>query len=270
MGQLPEARMISERLARARQELALAAMTQVEFREGDAEHLDRPAESFDSRAHVRLPEPSRAGCRFPVRGVKNPTPGAVSMDEGPGRRDRLAAAVDAEQATGQIEQLFREHYSLVFRAAYRITGNAGDAEDVLQNVFLRLLRRDPEAEAVADMGSYLYRAAVNVALDLMRSRHKAPSISLDDDQAPVPPLEDSFPGPDRTYTSGEIRDWLRRTVARLTPRAAEIFALRFYEEKANPEIAQILGTTQASVSVTLHRTRTRIEREFRARWGERA
>jgi RNA polymerase sigma factor (sigma-70 family) len=62
--------------------------------------------------------------------------------------------------------------------------------------------------------------------------------------------------------SGEIRNWLRRTVARLSPRTAEIFALRFYEDKDNPEIARILGTTEGTVAVTLSRARDRIQKEY--------
>jgi RNA polymerase sigma-70 factor (ECF subfamily) len=74
--------------------------------------------------------------------------------------------------------------------------------------------------------------------------------------------------PDRLYRSTEIRHWLRQAVARLSPRAAEMFALRFFEGRDNPEIAQVLGTTPGSVAVTLSRTRDRIQQEFRAYMGE--
>jgi RNA polymerase sigma-70 factor (ECF subfamily) len=165
-----------------------------------------------------------------------------------------------------LDLVFREHHSTVFRAAYRVTGNAGDAEDVLQTVFMRLLRRPPEAEAVGNMEGYLRRAAVNAALDLIRSRQAAPHVPLDD----LAPMlsENSSLAPDRLYRSTEIRTWLRQAVARLSPRAAEMFALRFFEGRDNPEIAQALGTTPASVAVTLSRTRDRIQQEFRSYMGE--
>lgn len=151
---------------------------------------------------------------------------------------------------------------MVFRVAYRITGNTSDAEDVLQTVFLRLVRRTGDAEVVEHASSYLYRAAVNAALDLMRGRLAAGSVPLEDQ-----PLASSLPAPDRELASGEIREWLRKTVARLSPRAAEIFALRFYEGKENPEIAGILGTTEGTVAVTLSRTRDRIQKEYDAFTG---
>jgi RNA polymerase sigma-70 factor (ECF subfamily) len=184
------------------------------------------------------------------------------MNEKQGRSPMPAVAAEPETAI-DLETAFEEHHSMVFRTAFRVTGNASDAEDVLQTVFLRLARRPSDAEAVGSIPGYLRRAAVNAALDLMRSRQAAPSIPLED----LPPAASSSPAPDRLLASGEIRNWLRRTVARLSPRAAEIFALRFYEDKGNPEIARILGTTEGTVAVTLSRTRDRIQKEYQALIG---
>ncbi len=76
-----------------------------------------------------------------------------------------------------LESVFLEHQRRVFRAAYRITGNAQDAEDVLQTVFLRLARQG-DAASLANPSSYLYRAAVNAALDLLRARKERSSVVL--------------------------------------------------------------------------------------------
>jgi len=165
-----------------------------------------------------------------------------------------------------LDRIFREHHNTVFRAAYRVTGNASDAEDVMQNVFVRLLRRGPDAEAVSNMDAFLRRAAVNSALDLIRSRQAAQNVPLEE-VAPQLPENPSL-APDRVHRSAEIRQWLREAVARLSPRAAEMFALRFFEGQDNPQIAQALGTTAASVAVTLSRTRDRIQEEFRSYMGE--
>ena len=155
---------------------------------------------------------------------------------------------------GDLEQLFRDHHGLVFRTAHRITGNAGDAEDVLQTVFLRLAGRDPSAEPLENPEHYLRRAAVNAALDVVRSRHA-------EDTAPVSdlPQQDLTPGHRR-----ELRECLRRALARLTPRAAEVFALRFLEGHSNRDIARMLGASQVWVAVTVYRTRQRLQREIRA------
>ena len=74
--------------------------------------------------------------------------------------------------------MFRAHHGLVFRTAYRITGNAADAEDVSQTVFLRLFRR--EHDALENEESYLRRAAINAALDVIRSRQSDRTVELAD------------------------------------------------------------------------------------------
>jgi RNA polymerase sigma-70 factor (ECF subfamily) len=146
---------------------------------------------------------------------------------------------------------------LVFRTAYRITGNTADAEDVLQAVFLRLLRRDPSAQPLENPESYLRRAAVNVSLDTLRARQEARDV----------PLSESPPG---ETDDGEMRECLRRALAELTPRAAEIFALRFLEGYSNPEIARMLGISQVHVAVLLHRTRRQLQKEIRSYLGVRS
>ncbi len=191
------------------------------------------------------------------------------MFEEQGRSDPLGAAIQMQPpqtSPEELEKIFKDHHASVFRAAYRVTGSLSDAEDVLQTVFLRLLRRASDAQAVENMGSFLHRAAVNAALDLVRSRQNVRQVPLED-VAPLLP-ENPALSPDRAHTAGEIREWLRTAIARLSPRAAEIFVLRFFEGKDNSEIAARLGTTQATVAVTLSRTRDRIEQEYRSYMGE--
>src|SRR5208282_6248326 len=115
----------------------------------------------------------------------------------------------------ELERTFRAHHGLVFGTAYRITGNAADAEDVLQTVFLRLAGRDRAAPRLENPESYLRRAAINAALDVLRARRAEESV----------PLDDSQPDPGQPERS-DLRDFLRRSLARLSPEAAEVFALR--------------------------------------------
>lgn len=171
----------------------------------------------------------------------------------------------ADLSATDLERIFRENHAMVFRAAYRVTGNADDAEDVLQTVFLRMLKRDPAADPVGNMASFLHRSAVNAALDLMRSRQNIRNIPLDELEPVL--AEPAHRGPDRAQSSGEIREWLRGALARLNPRIAEMFMLRFFDGKENPEIARLLNTTPGTVAVTLSRTRDRLEKEFRAYQG---
>ena len=177
----------------------------------------------------------------------------------------MAAPTESAGSGTDLESVFREYHALVFRAAYRVTGNAGDAEDVLQTVFLRLVKRDPDAEPVGNMASFLHRAAVNAALDLVRSRHNIRNIPLDELEPVL--AEAPHRSPDRAHVAGEIREWLRGAIARLNPRIAEMFMLRFFEGKENPEIARLLNTTPGTVAVTLSRTRDRLHKEYQAYLG---
>ena len=164
-----------------------------------------------------------------------------------------------------LERIFRENHAAVFRAAYRVTGNAHDAEDVLQTVFLRLIKRDAAAEPVDNMSSFLHKAAVNAALDLLRERQHVRQVPLDEWEPVL--AESPHRRPDRVQNSGEIREWLRGALARLNPRIAQMFVLRFFEGRDNPEIARLLDTTPGTVAVTLSRTRDRLEKEYRSFLG---
>jgi len=176
-----------------------------------------------------------------------------------------APTESANLSPADLERVFRENHAMVFRAAYRVTGHAGDAEDVLQTVFLRMLKRDPEAEAIGNLPSFLHRSAVNAALDLLRSRQNIRNIPLDELEPVL--AEPAHRNPERAQSSSEIRDWLRGALARLNPKIAQMFAMRFFEGKENPEIARLLNTTPGTVAVTLSRTRDRLEKEYRAYQG---
>jgi RNA polymerase sigma factor (sigma-70 family) len=162
-----------------------------------------------------------------------------------------------QQIQTDLEQMFHDHRNRVFRAAFRITGNTNDAEDVLQTVFLRLARRD-DPGAVQNLESYLYRAAINAALDLLRSRKTNAAVSLEE----LAPKDSGFLS--GLSHSADLRVWLRQALAKLSARHAEMFALRYFEGYDNREIAHMLDTSQAVVAVTLHRTRGQLQKEFRS------
>jgi RNA polymerase sigma-70 factor (ECF subfamily) len=179
----------------------------------------------------------------------------------------MMAAAPVPGTSGNLEEAFRAHHARVFRAAYRVTGSEADAEDVLQTVFLRLVRQGRAMESIASLENYLCRAAVNAALDLVRNR-KAAAIPLEVVAAVVP--DNPTLRPDRRQAAGELRQFLRRAVAALSPKAAEMFTLRYFEGYGNIEIAEITGSTQNEVAVTLHRTRNRLQEEIRSYMGDKS
>jgi len=168
----------------------------------------------------------------------------------------------------ELGRLFQAHHVTVMRAAYRVTGNATDAEDVLQTVFTRLLSRRADSAPMENVPAYLHRAAVNAALDLVRARREGKQMSIDTHASCLPAAADD--GPDRQHETREMCSLVRRAIAHLPPQMAEIFALHYFEGYSNPEIASLLDLSTAGVAVTLHRARTRLEEEVRSFMGERS
>ena len=147
----------------------------------------------------------------------------------------------------------------MFRTAYRITGNAADAEDVLQTVFLRMLHRSASAEKLQSEEGYFRRAAVNAALDILRSRQSDRTVELID-----------LPGGEAPNETADLRRALAQAISTLEPRSAEVFTLRFLEGFTNPQIAAMLGISQVLVAVIVHRTRRQLRKELGAHLGDRS
>jgi RNA polymerase sigma-70 factor (ECF subfamily) len=160
--------------------------------------------------------------------------------------------------TGDLEQIFQQHQRQVYGTAYRVTGSSQDAEDVLQTVFLRLLRRGSKLNLSPNPGGYLHRAAVNASLDLMRARSRSSSIPLD--ELADPPAD--YVDPERVQQDREMRRNLRLALLTLTPKNAEIFTMRFLEGTPNREIAAAMEMSQAAVGVALHRARNQVKKEL--------
>jgi RNA polymerase sigma-70 factor (ECF subfamily) len=178
-----------------------------------------------------------------------------------------AAQAIPDNPAADLERVFRDHQQRVLRAAYRITGSVEDSQDVLQTVFMRLVRREGGSPPLSDSpASYLHRAAVNAALDVVRSRHAARSTSLED----VEPMIADEPerGPGRRQDASEIRDQIRGALSRMSAKAAEVFALRYFEGYGNHEIAKMLGTSRSTINVILHRTRQKLREAIGPYVGE--
>ena len=209
-----------------------------------------------------------AGVKFPPRLLISP-PGGRFMRGDDVKEDDVPAiaattmthlrAVPAGQGPSELEGLFRDHHQQIFRTAYRITGSAVDAEDVLQTIFLRLAASGEGRDLSPSPGGYLHRAAVNAALDLVRVRGRSVSF---DAVGSHREFESPAVSPEQEHADSELRQLVRRAVARLGGRAATVFALRYFEGHDNREIAEMLGTSQVVVAVTLHRARTRLRREI--------
>jgi RNA polymerase sigma factor (sigma-70 family) len=160
------------------------------------------------------------------------------------------------QDNDRLSRLFAAHYGRVLTAAYRVTGNMADAEDVAQSVFLRLGRGEiPQA---SNFGGYLYRSAVNAALDLVRQRKPAESLDAAGDKQAV----GLGASPEKAASDRELGNMLRQAISELTQRSAEMFALRYLEDMDNRQIAELMDTSQAVVAVTLYQARAKLRKKL--------
>ncbi|MBY6204524.1 sigma-70 family RNA polymerase sigma factor [Halomonas denitrificans] len=164
-------------------------------------------------------------------------------------------------AVGQpeIEQLARAHGRKVFHAAYRVLGNAAQAEDVQQGVFMRLLEHPPRAD-VENWGAYLAAMATRAAIDEIRKRQRWQRVAERFRLAP----RGAEPQPLDVLDGSARADRLRRALARLPKRQAQCFALRFFDGLSLEAIAESLAVTPNAVSVSLHRATNALKQRIDA------
>jgi RNA polymerase sigma-70 factor (ECF subfamily) len=156
--------------------------------------------------------------------------------------------------TSELEELFQEHHQLIYRTAYSVTGSRPDAEDVLQIIFLRLIRRGLPPELWKNPKGYLYRAAINVSLNTVRDRERR---KADGGSERLLTVVDPAVSPE---PDDEIRRYLLEAIAQLKPRTVEILILRHVHDYSDAEIARMLRTSRGTVAVALFRARARLRK----------
>ena len=142
---------------------------------------------------------------------------------------------------------------MAYRTALRIVGQPADAEDVVQDVFLEVHRLWQSRE-VANWEAVLRSLATRRALDLLRKSKGEESLQQ--------PITDHAVAPDVLLREQELREEVRRAMARLPPQQAEVFALYFFEEQSHQQIAAALHISAHTVSVALHKARGKLETEL--------
>jgi RNA polymerase sigma factor (sigma-70 family) len=160
----------------------------------------------------------------------------------------------------EFDELFREHYPLVYRTAFSVTGNTEDAEDVVQALFMRLYQVGLPLRFKDNLKGYLYRAAVNMSLNVVRSR-KRHVLTSDFTQLEMPAV------PESSGADPDIQTRLVEAIATLNPSAVEMLVLRYEHNYREAEIGKLLGKSRGVVSVTLFRTRARLRKLLRSTWS---
>jgi RNA polymerase sigma-70 factor (ECF subfamily) len=160
----------------------------------------------------------------------------------------------------EFEEIFREHSRLIYRTAYGVTGSIEDAQDILQTIFLRLLERDFPRDFHKNPRAYLYRAAVNQSLDIVRKRDRR--IFVGEEECL------KIAAPSDAARDDEIHQRLYEAIAELNPEAAQIVILRYLHNYSDAEIARMLGVSRAVIAVRLFRLRSRLKKLIQRSLGE--
>jgi RNA polymerase sigma-70 factor (ECF subfamily) len=141
--------------------------------------------------------------------------------------------------------LVEQHSRAIFRLAFRMTGNEQDAEDVVQETFLRAYRQLSRYEARSSFSTWLYRIASNYALDLirMRKRHEdRRERGSSEDHDILLTVPETSPGPDRVLYGFQVKDKVNAALDELSAQERAAFVLRHFEGLSIEEIGQSLGT----------------------------
>lgn len=184
------------------------------------------------------------------------------------RMDESDAAVVAQVLAGDRDAfrvVVERHSRGIFRLAYRMTGNEQDAEEVVQETFLRAYKRLNRFESRSSFGTWIYRIGVNCSLDLVRHRqkheeHRAGASPESSDGPPLPPSDD--PTPDRLVFSAEIQKKIAATLKGLTEKEHAAFVLRHFEGMGIEDIASVLGLKANAAKNNVFRAVQKLRREL--------
>ena len=186
-------------------------------------------------------------------------------------------ALVASAVAGDVhafEKLISKYDRQIFRIAQHITQNREDAEDVMQDAFLKAYEKLDQFQGNSKFYTWLVRIAVNESLMRLRKRRTGKMVSIDEDietdEGSVPrDLADWSPNPEQNYSQAELAKILRKTIQGLPPGFRVVFVLRDVDGLSTEETAEMLGLSVPAVKSRLLRARLqlreRLSRYFRSK-----
>ena len=180
--------------------------------------------------------------------------------------DAAAVALARDGDSEAFRALVERHSRAVYRLAHRMTGNPSDAEDVVQETFLRAYKQLGRFESRANFGTWLHRIAVNCSIDLIRSRPHRESAhdAADLDQYTAAEAADAGrSSPERLMLSTEVQQRINGAMGSLSQMERAAFVLRHFEGHSIDEISRSLGlktnATKHSIFRAVRKMRVALE-----------
>ncbi len=198
----------------------------------------------------------------------------VGMREGVGMAEEVAVsdAIAVERTLAGDRDAYRvlveRHSRTVYRMAYRMMGNAHDAEEVVQESFLRAYQKLKQFAGNANFGTWVYRIAANYAIDRIRQRNadearrEGPSKPGEDslEVDPLSRVQDMSPSPERLAGSAQLADRMRAALAELSPAERTAIVMRHWDGCEIEEIAAVLKSNSNATKNTVFRAVQKLRR----------
>ena len=166
------------------------------------------------------------------------------------------------------------YYEMIYRLAIKMVNNPQDAEDILQETFIKAYRHLKNFDGRSSLSTWLYRIATNEALMFLR-RQKPDTVSVDESldtgEGEIEPLQiiDWSSLPEEELMSAEARVYLDKAVGKLSPSLRVVFVLRDIQGLATRETAEVLDISETAVKTRLSRARLQLREELTSYYGER-
>jgi RNA polymerase sigma factor (sigma-70 family) len=160
-----------------------------------------------------------------------------------------------------MRQLVRRHGGRLYACAFRMVGDAGLAEEIVQDVFATLARTGSQFREASALGTWLYAVTLNRCRSALRRMQTQRDSGTDPLLATVP---DDTPGPHERLLARDRGDRLRAAVARLPDEMREVIVLRFVGGKSYDEIAELVGCAHGTIASRIHRALRRLGDDLRA------
>jgi RNA polymerase sigma-70 factor, ECF subfamily len=188
--------------------------------------------------------------------------------------DAAAVALARAGDGDAFRVLVDRHGRKLFRLAFRLAGNEEDAEDIVQETFLRAYRNLDKFDERALFTSWLFRIASNYSLDLLRMRKMRTAQSLSSDDAEGHPMTEKIasedPNPERLMFSGQMRERIAGAMDELTPQERVAFTLRHFEGCTIEEISETLKISANATKHAVFRAVQKMRKALHPMEGEKA
>ena len=166
-----------------------------------------------------------------------------------------------------FQELVERHKKKIYFLAYDVVGNHHDAEDISQEVFIKMFRSLKNFRRDAKMSSWLYQITVNTSIDHLRRKSSKPHKSMDDldktsFQEKLAGSKNAAIDPEQSAEAVIMQNRVSQALQKVSPKERSVFVMRHYNELKTREIAEILNVSQGTVKALLFRAIRKLRKEL--------